>query len=284
MDLATNETSLKNKPYKLARKVEEPQGGNMTERDLPKQKPSIEQVLAYAKQQVKIQIFKAASHLPKEQHEEIEQEAYVRVWASYAQLDPALGWKSFIQKHCFGAVQDYLKGGLNTTENEVGMKRAEIISDEDNEPLSVDETAGFFGVFEELHKSNKLMTPNWDLLSRLAGKDDDLHIVCKVLLGYSQEAIAEQYGCGVKENELSRERISQRVREFMTALDDPMNLFNPKIEQYIFALGLSDFFHMSATDTGYGWDFKEFDLNREDSFKQVREYYTPTLFDLEGFN
>ena len=276
MDLITAQN--KTFAYNKSNPVEHIAGGQMQSE--PKLKPSINEVLNYAKNQVKIQIYKKAAHLPREQHEEIEQEAMTRVWTSYEKLDPNLGWKSFIQKHCFGAVLDYLKGGLNDTENEVGMQRAEIISKEEGEPLSVDETAGFFGVFDELYKTTSIMKPNWDLLSRLAGKDDDLHIVCKVLLGYSQEQIAEQIGGGDASKELSRERISQRVREFMTALDDPMNLFNPKIEQYIFALGLSAFFHMSEVDTGYGWSFQEFDLNAEDSFKQVREHYTPTLFDM----
>lgn len=249
--------------------------------DGKKQKPPFEEVLAYAKKQVKYYIAHKASHLPREQQEEIMQDAYQRIWQAYANLDPDQGWKSFIQLHSQGAVLDYLKSGLNDTESEVDQERVEIYSKEDNEPLSVDEVAGFFGIFSDLDKTENKMKPNWDLLSRLVGfcqKDgEDLHIVCKVLLGYSQEAIAAQLG--ISGEGVTRERISQRVREFMMKLDDPAYLDNKFVNQCIFALGLSSFFSMAPTDNGLGWNLKEFDLNAENSFDEVRKWYNPTFFD-----
>lgn len=255
--------------------------------DKAKQKPTIEQVLEYAKKQVKFYISSpkfGGQSLTPEQKEEVYQDACLRLWAKYSELDPALGWQSFTQKHCFGALMDYLKSGLKDTESEFSQERVEIVSKEDGSTLSLDDTAGFFGVHTELDLIPKGFNPRWDLINRLIGKHEDLHIIAKCLNGYTQDQIAEQLAM-VKTNvktEVSRERISQRIREFFEKLDDPAQAYNPVVNQFIFALGLSSFYHMSEVDNGYGWDFFEFDSNMETSFVDVKNYYEPS-FNFEAF-
>lgn len=237
-----------------------------------KQKPSIEEVLEYAEKQIKIALFSYARYLPEEQKEEIAQNARMRLFRHYEKMDPALGIKSYIQIHCRGAAQDYLRAGLNDTESEFNQDRVEIISKDEGEMLEVDETAGLFGIFAEMRTQGSSIKPNWEILSRLAGADESLHITCKALLGYSHEQISEQLALDPTYG-VTRERITQRIHEFFKELDAPINIGSKKIEQYIFALGMSDFFHIAEVDNGYGWELKEFDLNMEDSFILAREHY-----------
>lgn len=80
------------------------------------QKPSFEEVSKYAKGNIRKFIRDLVSDLPFEQQEEIEQEAMLRVFRAYQELDAARGWKSFIYTHCKGAVKDYQKSGAGFSE------------------------------------------------------------------------------------------------------------------------------------------------------------------------
>jgi hypothetical protein len=109
-------------------------------------------------------------------------------------------------------------------------------------------------------------------------QDEDLAIIAKLLLGFSQEQIARQLGSNIKE-ERSRERVSQRIYEFFSKLDNITHLLSPWINQCIYALGLSKYYHQKETDNGLGWEYKYFDLADEDYFRNVRAHYTPSFFD-----
>jgi RNA polymerase sigma factor (sigma-70 family) len=254
--------------------------------EIEKTKPSFDEVYKYAQKQVWYSINKKAAHLPYEQKEEISQNAMVRTWNSYQTLDPERGWRSFIQTHCKGAVLDYLKGGERDTSAELGLDRAEIASkDSEDKFLDADEIVGIMGAHPDYSASRDSeididgFNPNWKLLSCMAGKDEDLHIVCKVLLGYSQDAIAEQY-VAAHATILSRERISQRIYEFFKKLDSPAMLNDQWTNQLIFALGLGAQFHMENFDNGIGWELGPIDLNDVGSFKKSASSYTPSLFDM----
>lgn len=249
--------------------------------------PSFEDVFAYAQRQVDKFIRKFAFSLPEEQREDIAQSAMMRVWEAYKKLDASRGWKSYIQTHCRGAVLDFIKGGNGFIESgsvsdpeHDGLKtRVEIHSDDsDDSVLSVDETAGIFGVFDQSGIDENRIKPDWQLLSRMSGVDENLHIVSKVLLGFSQEEIADQIGTDLGTT-LSRERVSQRLYEFFNKLDDPALVNDAWINQCIFALGLCSYYHMPEEDNGQGWDKMSFDLQDPMSFKLARRYYNPTLFD-----
>lgn len=243
-----------------------------------KDKPSFDEVYAYAMDSVGYNIRKIASHLPNDQKEEIQQEAAIRVWKAYQILDVNQGWKSFIQWHTKGAVQDYLKLGHGNIEdgfvsNEAmdGLKYrvSNSVFEDDSDMDCVDQTLALNGVHSESQMVEEKFKPKWELLSRMAADDDDLHIVCKMLLGYSQRQISEQY-IKAKKGSISRERVSQRIYEFFDKLDSCENFNDKWSAQCIYALGLSDYYKEKDIDNGLGWNLKAFNLCSEDSFKAVK--------------
>jgi len=243
------------------------------------EKPSFDEVYSYATKSIAHAIFKNAYYFPNEIKEELEQEAMLRVWKAYQVLDVSKGWKSFIQLHCTGAVLDYLKKGEQSTEAEVELEQLQVINREnDDGPLSVEEIAGIFeDHFEgEIKKS---IDPNWELISKMACKDENLHIVAKILLGFSQDAIAKQFEVAYSP-EISRERISQKYHEFFKKLDSPEFINDPWVNQCIYALGLSDIFKQAKLDNGLGWDLPSIDLSDTESFKTIRKMFAPSIFDV----
>lgn len=249
------------------------------------EKPSLEEVVAYANQTISFHVRKLAWSLPLEQQEEIKQNAMVRVLEAFQRLDQDKKWKAYIQNHCKGAVLDYIRGGDgfeetgwaasddSAVEPATGNRlrhRVEITKDEDGEPMGVDETAGLFGIFTEIEPSH--FRPNWELLSRMSGVDQDVHLIAKLLLGFDQTEIAENYEKGI-----TRERLSQKVDEFFAKLDAPEFIGNQWIEQTIFALGLCEYYRIPARDNGQGWNYPPFNLLDPNSFEQAREYYQPSL-------
>jgi DNA-directed RNA polymerase specialized sigma24 family protein len=242
-------------------------------------KPSFDEVYKYAKKSVLFYIEKKAPYLSRELKEEIEQDAMLRVWQAYQNLDPQRGWKSFIQLHCNGSVLDYLKSGDQNTESELNMIRVEIPSgDDDGENLQVEQVLGILDPQHDEDEKNKF-NPNWDLISRMAGKDEGLHIVAKVLLGYSQEMIAEQYEANYMQKN-SRERISQKIHEFFKKLDSPEFIRDPWVNQCIYALGLCDLYGQPESDNGLGWNLERYDLNDDKSFIKMRRKHFPSMFDV----
>lgn len=247
-------------------------------------RPDFNEVYAYAKKSVDHFIRKHAFKIPNELKEEIVQNAMMRVWEAYKKLDAERGWKSFIQLHCRGAVLDFIKMGsfedgfTGTSEPGDLQTRVEIASNENKGSLlNVDDTAALFGIFAKTDATEGDITPNWNLLNRMAGKDEGLAIVSKVLLGFSQEDIACQMSTDIG-GSVSRERVSQRIYEYFELLDAPCNIGDPWIEQSIFALGLSAKFSMPGRDNGIGWNLMPFNLQDQDSFKHAREFYEPSLF------
>lgn len=230
-------------------------------------KPTFEEVYSYAKKYIEWNIRKKASKLPKEIKEEISQDAYLRVWQAYENLDPTRGWRSFIRLHCSGALLDYLKGGKGSLEDSLESERLEI-RDKDGTLLSEEDILGLCNVYHVDGLKKEKFQPNWELLSRLVSLDQDLHIVCKVLLGFSQEAIAAQL-ITEEGKTISRERVGKRVSEFFHRMDSIVNLGDDLTEQMIYALGLCKFYHMPDTDLGLGWDLQHFNLYDPDSFRLV---------------
>lgn len=268
--------------YTRLRLIDEPSRGPTVEEC---EKPSLETIIEYAEQTISYHMRRMAWSLPEEHQEEIRQNAFLRVINAYQHLDEQKKWKAFVQTHCKGAILDYVRGGDGfeetgwaasddaAVEPAPGSRlrhRVEIATDEDGDALEVGEVAGIFGVFSEIDSIE--FKPNWDLLSRMAGVDFDLHLIAKLLLGFDQTEIAERYEKGI-----TRERLSQKVDEFFARLDSPEFIGNRWIEQTIYALGLCEYYHIPNTDNGQGWNYQAFNLNDPDSFEQAREFYHPSL-------
>lgn len=234
-------------------------------------KPSIEEVVKYATKQISIYIGKIASHLPFEQKDEIEQIAMVRVLEAYKRLDPDKGWKSFIQRHCSGATLDYLRWG--TGFEEVTLKksseddppekkpwrlksRIKVVDKASDGEISLDVTLGMSGIFET-QPDLEDYRPNWPLIARMSSQDVDIHLVAKLLLGFTQTELSSMF-------KVSRERLTQRLQEFCERLDDPKHLGSRWIAQTIYAFGLCEMFHQPSKDLGFGWEFEPVDLYNTD--------------------
>ena len=232
-------------------------------------KPSIEEVLEYAKKQISIYIGKIASSLPHEQREEISQTALLRVFEAYERIDASKGWKSFVQRHCSGAILDYIRWGVGFEEVTLKkpsdddapekkpwrLKNRVIIdnkTDNSDSEISLDSTLGFLGV----HNSQPDVAdyrPNWDLIARMASQDVDVHLVAKLLLGFTQTELSSMF-------KVSRERLTQRLQEFCARLDSPEFLGSRWVAQTIFAFGLCSKFHQPEVDLGFGWEYDPVDL------------------------
>lgn len=266
---------------------------------MAKEKPAIEEVVAYAQKNVEIYIRDKASDLPREQKDEIRQDAFLRVVKAYENLDPEQGWKRFVQMHCAGAVLDYTRWGNGFQETNKSLREPDAndeqafgsdtqsqtnVSDsvkaeeEDAEPeneaqprkswrlryrvthvseddttLDVEQVAGFYGVFAKMPSIDKRVRPRWELISRMANVDDDVHLIAKLLLGFTQTELGPMFG-------VSRERIGQRMRAFLERLDDPEHIHSRWVKQIIFAFGLSEVYGEPDVDQEIGWDQEPIDL------------------------
>jgi RNA polymerase sigma factor (sigma-70 family) len=210
-------------------------------------KPSFAEVLAYAKPIVHKTIAEKYPNIPREHKEEIHQNANMRLWAAYADLDPEKGWKSFTYTHAKGAVLDYQKSGtgfeedswsLNEEEEHGAMHvnkirhRLEARTSEGDE-VDLDVLLAMNGRFHN-HSAGKIRI-HWAQLARMASVDEPLHVFCRVLRGQRLEEIAEHWG-------QSRTRVGQLVQEFIYRFDDPKLSIDPWLDQTIWALGLAEAF------------------------------------------
>lgn len=230
-------------------------------------KPPIEEVLEYAARQSSIYIGKIASTLPSEQREEISQAALLRILEAYERLDPEKGWKSFVQRHCAGAVLDYIRWG--TGFEEVTLKKSSeddptekkpwklknrlvIMEQNGDDEKSIDATLGLVGI-HECQPDIEDYRPNWPLIARMASQDVDIHLVAKLLLGFTQTELSGMF-------KVSRERLTQRLQEFCEKLDSTKYLGSRWVAQTIYAFGLCNLFHQAEIDLGFGWEYEPVDL------------------------
>ncbi len=234
-------------------------------------KPTIEEVIKYATPLIHKFIGASASDLPREQKEEITQQAMLRLWKAYADLNADDGWKSFVYNHCRGAVLDYLKFGNGFQESKWSLhhdakkktpklsKRVQPSDTDDESPeLQLDRIAGAHGIFSELDPDK--IEIKWHLLARMASQDEHLHAFAKYLRGLSVEEMAPVFG-------LCRTRVSQMVQAFIDRFDDPEHSDCVWFKQCCYALGISKQLGMTDEPARYpngnfvGFNLKPVDLD-----------------------
>jgi len=232
-------------------------------------KPTLEEVLLYAEKQIKIFVAKFGNNVPREHRQEMAQVARLRIFEAYERIDHR-GWKSFTQQHCRGAILDYLRWGDGFQERRLEKKRdvpleavkkglrlrsrIQIVTDSGND-LSLEAVLGMFGVFAK--DDSRLLNTNWELVARMARVDADIHLVAKLLLGFTQTELSSMFM-------VSRERLTQRLQDFCIGLDSPNKYYSNWIAQKIFAFGLSKYFHQEERDLGFGWEYDPVDLDSND--------------------
>lgn len=225
-------------------------GGSMEE------KPSLDEVLDYAKAQIKNFIRKKAYNLPREHQEEIEQECFLSIIKKYHDITADGGWRSLIYQKANGVVLDYIKEGKGdefsrSSVSKKGFHRANVYLNSNDEETDFSQFLGQQGHFTEAELDIKI---NWDLVSRLASKDLMLHVYAKHLLGHSLEQIALVFN---KEHA----RIGQYVEEFVSRFDDPEYADCAWFKQTCYAFGLCEKLGLPNVDQGSGWQLKPVDLN-----------------------
>ncbi|MGZ3687330.1 MAG: hypothetical protein ACXWPM_01085 [Bdellovibrionota bacterium] len=274
----------------------------------PPEKPSLDEVLAYATKQADKYVRDLAAHLPPEQQEEICQEALVRIFKAYDKIDPKRGWRTFVQEHCWGAAQDYKRDGKGfretrwdepgkdeAAEDEAELEaaksaaletaqepqesnpdvaspsapkerrlfkqrlshRVSIVSSEDDQVLDVESVAGIFGVHSQSENEGPSKV-RWNLVARMASVDREIHLVAKMIRGFSETDLAPGF-------RVTREMLSQRFYAFIEKLDSPEFYHSPWIAQTIYAFGLSEQYGMPDHDQGLGWNYEPVDLDSKDS-------------------
>ena len=193
------------------------------------------------------------------------QVARMRVFEAYTRIESGKGWKSFIQRHCRGAILDYLRGGegfeesnrLKITKKNHGRlrKRVQKVTD-DGDDISVEALLGMFGVYSE-QGSDNILDIRWELVARMARVDTDIHLVAKLCLGFTQTELSSMF-------QVSRERLTQRLQRFCKDLESPEMIHSKWTAQTIYAFGLSEHFNERAQDLGFGWEYDPVDLQSRD--------------------
>lgn len=277
-------------------------------------KPSLDEVIRYAIKQVQKSIRDRAAHLPKEQAEEIAQEALIRCANAYGSLDPERGWKAFVQTHCLGACLDYLRDGNGFKENRWDDKPEEpdpeppvtdeehqereapppaavqaknagrfrprrlhrrvSVVNEDSQALDVEEVAGIAGVFSLQEGDDLDLRPRWELVARMASVDREILLVAKILRGFTQTELADDMGC-------TREMLSQRIRSFFSRLDSPEFYHSRWVRATIYAFGLEDRYHVPQKERGHqgvGFDLRPLDLDARESLSLMTLMKQESLF------
>jgi DNA-directed RNA polymerase specialized sigma24 family protein len=142
------------------------------------------------------------------------------------------------------------------------FQRVSIVSSEDGEALDVEDVCGIFGVHIEAEGSTTFK-PRWDLVARMAAVDPEIHLVAKILRGFTQTDLAPGF-------EVTREMLSQRIRIFFDKLDSPEFYHSPWVRQTIYAFQLEDLFHIphgDRGDNGMGWANEPVDLDSAKSLE-----------------
>lgn len=214
-------------------------------------KPTIQEVIDYARPIAGKLISEKAADAPREHKDEIEQCVMLRLIEAYPGLDESKGWKSFVYNHTRGAILDYLKFGDGFAEQRWSLRDGEPEEGEDPAPVKVpkltsrvelyrdgekddafdiDRALGQHSIFHELDVESPVI--KWELLARLASKDEHLHAFAKYLRGISIEDMAPVFG-------VVRTRVSQMIQAFLDRFDDGEHAECQWFMQTCYALGVS---------------------------------------------
>lgn len=218
------------------------------------QKPTIETVLAYVRPLTLKFIAQFARDLPEEQREEIEQSVNLKVIHAYKGLDPDAGWKSYAWNLARGAVLDYKKHGQGFQESRWSIAKEEAHGSLHTTKIrervfhgppgledmpDLESVLGRSGVFSETEIDS--INIRWELVARLASRDEELHAFAKWIRGHDFEEMAPHFG-------LSRARIGQLIQAFIDRLDTPSEMDKPWNRQIAFSLGIARHFGIQDCD------------------------------------
>lgn len=239
------------------------------------EKPSLEEVLRYAKGNIMRFLGQYAADLPQEHKEEIEQTVYLRLIRAYEGLDADAGWKSFVFNHCRGGVLDYVKFGKGFEESKWSIQKEETNESKhvhkirtrmqeafgwqnDQESEGVEEVLNSLRLGDEWSPEESVSI-RWRLVSQMAAQDINIHAFAKYLIGFSIEDISKNFN-------VSKARVSQLIQEFLDRFDSPKLSNDPWLMQTIYAFGLCKHFEIEDCDQsevfGYniGWSNESVDL------------------------
>lgn len=247
--------------------------------------PTMDEVVAHAMKKADFHLSQLPKSIPPEQREDMRQNALMRVVEKYSEIDPSKGWKTYVDTHCWGAIQDYQKAGKGFEEQKQTYKKAaearkeerihlsngnsledfrpkvkqagmtyriEVketdVGGSDSDAMDVEEILGMNGksYIDNNEFENKI---KWDLVARMASVDHTIHLVAKVILDFDIAELANTFG-------VTRERLSQRFHAFLAEARSPFSARDPWLNQALYAFGVGD----DIKDNGLGYEYQPIDL------------------------
>lgn len=172
---------------------------------------------------------KSTKRLPKEQQEEISQEAILKILELFeSKRIKKKFWRTYIRTICFGKALDYKKLGQGF-EDGYGWTRFENTNG-DEEEISIDQTLSYHEKYTTYDVEK--IEIKWDLLCKMASRDKWLECFLRQIRSDKLREIAPVIG-------LSVSRADQYINEFLERFDDPKDYDNPWVQQIAYGLGIS---------------------------------------------
>jgi hypothetical protein len=243
--------------------------------------PTIDEAIKYAQRQIEYYKQRIARYESVEHQEEMAQEALFRVFRKHKHMR-AEGWRAFCQRLIKGAFIGYLRVGKGFEERKKSLRHANggapfvRLSPKPNDENEMthekilDLKIGGIQL-EEIEFDGV----DWDLISRMARGDHGLHILVRHFFREEpMSTLTDIFG-------VSRERIGQRLQDFLDGFNGPPLKYSSWRRQVIFALGLSCAFDLPSVDTGEGWTYEPVDFERREVF-QINWAKRQTAMELDG--
>ncbi len=260
----------------------------------PEHLPEFDEVYLYSEKSIDIALSKI-KWMPEYMKEDAKQYALLEVYGAWQKISSEVTtWKSYINQRAKGAIKDFIKLGKGDQAHKwmrSGNKRCDKCRDLDEESskkceckiarssylksrvsvrndkgeyLDVDEIAGRGGFYHEqpLDDEPKI---KWDLLSRMASKDDVTLLVAKYLSGTEIQEMSDM-------SKVSRERFSQVINQFFRDVESKALENSSWNIQLMYALGLSSRLGLEDRDNGEGWDCEPADIFSDDIIFDGRRY------------
>jgi|GEM_PF-3251755 len=241
--------------------------------DFPDHLPEFEEVYLYAEKSIDITLIKN-TWMSDYMKDDAKQYALLEVYGAWKKISSEVTtWKSYINQRAKGAIKDFIKLGMGDqthkwmrAKNDLGQnltKRA-MIRDDDGNYLDVDEIAGRSGACHEqiFDDESKI---KWDLLARMASKDDVTLLVAKYLSGTDIQEMSDM-------SKVSRERFSQVINKFFKDVESKALESNSWNIQLMYALGLSGRLGLPDRDNGEGWEYEPADIFSDEIIFDGRRY------------
>lgn len=175
-------------------------------------RPSMNQILAYAKVKFDFLFKHGYGDLPPEFQLDVRQNAAVWFLENEHRLDPSLGWQGWVSERCEGLVHDFKKDKaqyFTTFHGKKGLKRKNN-TDKEGRIVSVDQTLNSaksnstYLSYELPAVTNLEKQQNevkWDLLMQMASDDKELKAFLMQIFAVQLDSISQAGGVSISRSD-----------------------------------------------------------------------------------